>query len=86
MAKSGLGSGWYGLEVGSRWRDASGSLRVVILGIRRSGVISYRREDASADEERVTNVIRFVEIFGPADSAFDAAYGSAASADSVRQA
>jgi len=79
MAKSRMGSGWYGLEIGSRWRDASGSLRVVILGIKRSGVIAYRREDASPDEERVTNVVRFVETFAPAEAAFEAAYGSAES-------
>ena len=73
MAKLRLGSGWYGLEVGSRWRDASGTVRVVILGVRRSGVIAYRREGASPDEERVTNVVRFVETFAPTESAFDAA-------------
>jgi hypothetical protein len=72
MAKLRLGSGWYGLEVGSRWRDASGTIKVVILGIQRSGVIVYRREDAALDEERVTNVVRFVETFAPADRALSA--------------
>lgn len=68
MAKLRLGSGWYGLETGTRWRDASGTVTVVILSIRRSGVIAYRRDDASLDEERVTNVVRFVETFAPTDA------------------
>ena len=67
MAKLRLGSGWYGLEAGTRWRDVSGAVTVVILSIQRSGVIAYRREDASLDEERVTNVVRFVETFAPTD-------------------
>ena len=69
MAKPRLRSGWYGLEAGTRWRDASGTVTVVIVSIQRSGVIAYRREDASLDEERVTNVVRFVETFAPTDGA-----------------
>jgi hypothetical protein len=69
MAKLRLNSGWYGLEAGTRWRDASGMVTVVILSVRPSGVIAYRRADASLDEERVTNVVRFVETFAPTDAA-----------------
>ena len=86
MAKSRLGSGWYGLEVGTRWHDASGALRVVILAIQRSGVIVYRRENEAPDDERVTNVVRFVETFAPADGARADGYALAGSAPSGDQA
>jgi len=86
MAKLRLGSGWYGLEVGARWRDTSGTLRVVILAIQRSGVIVYRREDSAPDEDRVTNVVRFVETFAPDDGALAGAYGAAGSSQSGGQA
>ncbi|HET6150444.1 MAG TPA: hypothetical protein VFH68_23090 [Polyangia bacterium] len=86
MAKLSLDSGWWGLEVGTRWRDASGTRRVVILAIQRSGVIVYRHEDAPPDDERVTNVVRFVETYGPADGAPAAAYASVGSAQSDGQA
>jgi hypothetical protein len=67
MAQHSLGRGWDGIEVGTRWRDASGSLTVVVVVVQRSGVIVYRREGASVEDERVTNVIRFVETFAPAN-------------------
>jgi hypothetical protein len=67
MAQQNLGRGWFGLEAGARWRDASGAVTVVIVWIQRSGVIVYRREGGSLDEERVTNVVRFVETFAPAN-------------------
>jgi hypothetical protein len=58
----------YGIEVGTRWRNATSSTTVVVLWVRRSGVVIYRREGAEPDEERVTNVIRFVETFAPAEA------------------
>ena len=76
MAQMKLGSGWYGLEVGTRWRDVSGAVTVVILGIQRSGVIVFRREGAGGNDERVTNVVRFVETFAPANDARESAYDS----------
>ena len=69
MAMMKLASGWYGLEAGTRWRDATGTVRVVIISVRRSGVIVYRRVGAAADDERITNVVRFVETFAPAEAA-----------------
>jgi len=86
MAQFRLGSGWYGLEVGTRWRDVSGSITVVILGIQRSGVIVYRREGAPRDDERVTNVVRFVETFAPANAASESPYDAVGDAASGRHA
>jgi hypothetical protein len=62
---------WYGIDVGTRWRDVTGATTVVVLWVQRSGVIVYRREDADADDERVTNVVRFVETFAPTEAGDD---------------
>jgi hypothetical protein len=86
MAHIRLGSGWYGLEIGTRWRDVSGAITVVILGVQRSGVIVYRREDAGGDDERVTNVVRFVETFAPANDTRESAYDPRADSAAGRQA
>jgi hypothetical protein len=86
MAKMRLGSGWYGLDIGTRWRDVSGAITVVILGIQRSGVIVYRREDAAGEDERVTNVVRFVETFAPANDARESAYDARGDSAAGRQA
>ncbi len=58
----------YGLDVGTRWRDASGGRTVIVLWVQRSGVVVYRDEDAAPDDERVINILRFVETFGSADN------------------
>jgi len=58
----------YGLEVGTRWRDPGGCRTVVVLWVQRSGVVVYRDEGAAPDDERVTNVLRFVETFIPANN------------------
>jgi hypothetical protein len=86
MAQMRLGSGWYGLDIGTRWRDVSGAITVVILGVQRSGVIVYRREDAGGDDERVTNVVRFVETFAPANDAGESGYDPRADSAAGRQA
>jgi len=57
----------YGLDVGTRWRDASGRRTVIILWVQRSGVVVYRDEDAASEDERVINILRFVETFVPAN-------------------
>jgi hypothetical protein len=58
----------YGLAVGTRWRDASGRRTVVVLWVQRSGVVVYRDEGAAPDDERVINILRFVETFVPANN------------------
>jgi len=58
----------YGLDVGTRWRDASGRRTVIVLWVQRSGVVVYRDEGAASDDERVINILRFVETFVPANS------------------
>ena len=58
----------YGLDVGTRWRDASGRRTVVVLWVQRSGVVVYRDEGAAPDDERVTNILQFVESFVPANN------------------
>ena len=58
----------YGLDVGTRWRDASGRRTVVVLWVQRSGVVVYRDEGAASDDERVINILRFVETFVPANA------------------
>jgi hypothetical protein len=58
----------YGLDVGTRWRDASGRRTVIILWVQRSGVVVYRDEGAASEDERVINILRFVETFVPANS------------------
>ena len=58
----------YGLDVGTRWHDASGRRTVVILWVQRSGIVVYRDESASSDDERVINIVRFVETFVPANN------------------
>ncbi|HSS39514.1 MAG TPA: hypothetical protein VLT58_12155 [Polyangia bacterium] len=57
----------YGLDVGTRWRDASGRRTVIVLWVQRSGVVVYRDEGAASDDERVINILRFVETFVPAN-------------------
>jgi hypothetical protein len=57
----------YGLGIGTRWRDPGGSRTVVVLWVQRSGVVVYRDEGAAPDDERVTNILRFVETFVPAN-------------------
>ena len=44
---------------------------MIVLWVQRSGVVVYRDEGAAPDDERVTNVVRFVETFAPADGAAD---------------
>ncbi len=58
----------YGLAIGTRWRDTGSSRTVVVLWVQRSGVVVYRDEGAASDDERVTNILRFVETFVPANS------------------
>jgi hypothetical protein len=58
----------YGLDVGTRWRDSSGRRTVVVLWVQRSGVVVYRDEGAAPDDERVINILRFVETFVPANN------------------
>jgi hypothetical protein len=58
----------YGLEVGTRWRDASSKRSVIVLWVQRSGVVVYRDEGAEPDDERVINILRFVETFVPANN------------------
>ena len=68
MAEKDISDGsLYGLDVGTRWRDASGRRTVVVLWVQRSGVVVYRDESAAADDERVINILRFVETFVPAN-------------------
>lgn len=68
MAEKNIAQGsLYGLAVGTRWRDASGRRTVVVLWVQRSGVVVYRDEGAAPDDERVTNILRFVETFVPAN-------------------
>jgi hypothetical protein len=57
----------YGIEVGTRWRDVSNARTVIVVWVQRSGVVVYRQEGAAPDDERVTNVVRFVETFAPLD-------------------
>ncbi len=59
----------YGLDVGTRWRDANGRRTVIVLWVQRSGVVVYRDEGADPDDERVINIVRFVETFVPANNA-----------------
>ena len=40
---------------------------MVVLWVQRSGVVVYRDEGAAPDDERVTNILRFVETFVPAN-------------------
>jgi hypothetical protein len=63
------GSG-YGINAGTRWRDANDSTTVIVLWVQRTGVVVYRREGAALDDECVTNVVRFVETYAPANDAF----------------
>ena len=72
----------YGLDVGTRWRDASGRRTVVVLWVQRSGVVVYRDESAAADDERVINILRFVETFVPANANMATLEGSPNSAGS----
>jgi hypothetical protein len=58
----------YGLEVGTRWSDTGGRRTVIVLWVQRSGVVVYRDEGAAPDDERVINILRFVETFVPANS------------------
>ena len=68
MAEKNIAEGsLYGLDVGTRWRDARGGRTVVVVWVQRSGVVVYRDEGASPDDERVTNILRFVESFVPAN-------------------
>ena len=60
---------WYGINAGTRWRDAQDSTTVIVLWVQRTGVVVYRREGAPTDDECVTNVVRFVETFAPANDA-----------------
>ncbi len=41
---------------------------MVVLWVQRSGVVVYRDEGAAPDDERVINILRFVETFVPANS------------------
>ena len=66
----------YGIEVGTRWREPGGARTVIVLWVQRSGVVVYRDEGAAPDDERVTNVVRFVETFAPADGGVDPRPGS----------
>ena len=74
MAQNNPDGGRYGIDVGSRWRDAGGSTTVIVLEVQRSGVVVYRHQDAAAEEERVTNVVRFIETFAPAEGVLEPAY------------
>ncbi len=58
----------YGLDVGTRWRDPTGRRTVVVLWVQRSGVVVYRDEGAAPNDERVINILRFVESFVPANN------------------
>ena len=58
----------YGLDVGTRWRDANGRRTVVVLWVQRSGIVVYRDEEADPDDERVISILRFVETFVPANN------------------
>jgi hypothetical protein len=74
MAQNNPDGGRYGIDVGTRWRDASGSTTVVVLEVERSGVVVYRHQGAAAEDERVTSVVRFIETFAPAEALLDPAY------------
>jgi hypothetical protein len=74
MAQNSPDGGRYGIDVGTRWRDASGSTTVIVLEVQRSGVVVYRHQGAAADDERVTNVVRFVETFAPEGVVLERSY------------
>jgi hypothetical protein len=74
MAQNNPDGGRYGIDVGTRWRDASGSTTVIVLEVQRSGVIVYRHQGAAAEDERVTNVVRFIETFVPTEGVLDRSY------------
>ena len=74
MAQDNPHGGRYGIDVGSHWRDAVGSTTVIVLEVQRSGVVVYRHQGAAAEDERVTNVVRFIETFAPAEGALEPAY------------
>lgn len=67
MSQNGPEGSWFGITVGTRWRDPGDSSTVIVLWVQRSGVVVYRREGAGQDDECVTNVVRFVETYAPAN-------------------
>jgi hypothetical protein len=74
MAQTNPDGGRFGIDVGTRWRDASGSTTVIVLEVQRSGVVVYRHQGEAAEAERVTNVVRFVQTFAPAEGVLDRSY------------
>jgi hypothetical protein len=67
--QNGADGSCYGITVGTRWRDGNDATTIVVLWVQRSGVVVYRREGAAVDDECVTNVVRFIETFAPANDA-----------------